>query len=105
MTDKEYQKKYGLAEGEYASMLEAQGGVCVICGRPPVRIPLHVDHHHQCGRYPRWKRASVRGLLCNHCNRGLLHERPDLLRKAADYFEAHLQVCPVRLRDAERAAA
>ena len=37
------------------------------------------------------KSDSVRGLLCHRCNRAmiLLRDRPDLLRKAADYLEEH----------------
>ena len=105
MTDKEYLTKYGLQPGEYQQILEAQNGRCAICGRPPAKLSLAVDHCHYCGRKKAWKRGSVRGLLCSNCNRGLLRENPDLLRKAADYFEAHRRVCPARLKEAERAAA
>jgi hypothetical protein len=56
-------KVYGLAAGEYQAMLDAQDGVCAICGKHPVTIRLAVDHDHQTGR--------VRGLLCRRCNRAL----------------------------------
>jgi hypothetical protein len=49
---------------------------CVICGSDE---PLVVDHDHKTGQ--------VRGMLCNHCNRGLGHFRddPELLEFAAMY--------------------
>lgn len=52
---------------------------CVICGSEE---PLVVDHDHMTGK--------VRGMLCNHCNRGLGHFRdsPMLLEFAAQYLYA-----------------
>jgi hypothetical protein len=52
---------------------------CVICGSED---PLVVDHDHDTG--------AVRGMLCNHCNRGLGHFRdnPILLEFAAQYLYA-----------------
>ena len=51
---------------------------CVICGSDE---PLVVDHDHKTGK--------VRGMLCNHCNRGLGHFRddPELLQFAAIYLQ------------------
>lgn len=50
---------------------------CVICGDEG---PLVVDHCHETGQ--------IRGMLCNHCNRGLGHFRddPTLLEFAAEYL-------------------
>jgi hypothetical protein len=52
---------------------------CVICGE---QGPLVVDHDHRTGQ--------IRGMLCNHCNRGLGHFRddPTLLEFAAQYLYA-----------------
>jgi hypothetical protein len=53
---------------------------CVICGSEE---SLVVDHCH--------KTNTIRGMLCNHCNRGLGHFRddPDLLEFARIYLLAN----------------
>lgn len=53
---------------------------CLICNSDE---KLVVDHNHISGK--------VRGMLCNHCNRGLGHFRdnPDTLQKAIDYLKSH----------------
>ena len=48
---------------EYNAMLAAQHGGCALCGAPPTRNRLAVDHDHETGR--------VRGILCMPCNRTL----------------------------------
>ena len=52
---------------------------CVICGSEE---KLVVDHDHKTGQ--------IRGMLCNHCNRGLGHFKDDpmLLEFAAQYLYA-----------------
>ena len=59
--------------------LKATTKECVICG---AEENLVVDHDHGTG--------AVRGMLCNHCNRGLGHFRDDpvLLEFAAQYLYA-----------------
>lgn len=59
--------------------LKASTTECAICGN---QEQLVVDHDHNTGK--------VRGLLCNHCNRGLGHFRDDpmLLEFAAQYLYA-----------------
>lgn len=55
---------------------------CVICGSVE---DLVVDHCH--------KTNVVRGMLCNHCNRGLGHfkDDPELLEFARMYLLGHSQ--------------
>jgi hypothetical protein len=59
--------------------LKSEVKECVICGDTG---PLVVDHDHKTG--------AIRGLLCNHCNRGLGHFRdnPELLEFARMYLLA-----------------
>jgi hypothetical protein len=73
---------WGLSDGEYDSMLEAQGGGCAICGETcKSGRSLAVDHDHASGQ--------IRGLLCGDCNRaiGMMADSPERLRSAADYVE------------------
>lgn len=83
-------KRYGISAQEADLMLEAQGGLCAICGVAPAR---HVDHDHTTG--------AVRELLCFNCNGGLgqFKDDPAVLRAAADYVERH------RARQAAEATA
>lgn len=74
---------YGIAHGTYDTMLAAQDGKCAICetSEPGTRLArFHIDHCHTS--------EVVRGLLCEHCNRGLGHfkDSPALMRRAADYL-------------------
>lgn len=76
-------RAYGISFNEYQRQLEAQKGVCAICGEPePTKgRSLAVDHCHATG--------AVRGLLCRPCNTSLgqMRDRPNLLRAAASYLE------------------
>jgi hypothetical protein len=73
-------KNYGISAEEYAAMLAAQHGLCAICGKPPGRKRLAVDHDHETG--------GIRLLLCEYCNPGLgfFKHNPDLLRAAIAYL-------------------
>jgi len=64
---------------EQLKSIKADIKECIICGDEG---PLVVDHDHVTGQ--------VRGMLCNHCNRGLGHFRdsPMLLEFAAQYLYA-----------------
>lgn len=77
-------RKFGLTTEQYEAMLDEQDGVCFLCRRPPREgVSLHVDHHHGTN--------AVRRLLCFECNGGLgqFRDDPELLRRAADYLDAH----------------
>ena len=73
-------RNYGIEVEEYDEMLEAQGGVCAICGGEAHREFFDVDHCHETGR--------VRGLLCASCNMGLgkFRDDPKILQNAIDYL-------------------
>lgn len=69
--------------------MAAQGGLCLICKKPPRHKStltdeiqrFHVDHDHRTGK--------IRGLLCGTCNRmlGQAQDDPAVLRAGADYLE------------------
>lgn len=85
-------RTYGITATEWAARVEAQGGVCAICGKLPrgranggarEDLPVaafHVDHDHATGR--------VRGLLCGNCNTalGLFGDDVDTLLAAVEYL-------------------
>ncbi len=84
--DREYhlKKQFGLTQAEYEQRLEAQGGGCAVCGHPPGKTSLHVDHDHDTG--------AIRGLLCMRCNNalGLFREQPRLLENGMRYVDGDL---------------
>lgn len=69
---------YGIELGEYLAMREAQQGACAVCSR--MDQLLVVDHDHRTG--------TIRGLLCNRCNRAIGHllDSPGVCRAAAEYL-------------------
>lgn len=71
---------YGISAQVVAELLKRP---CEVCGATEQGKRVHVDHDHQSG--------VVRGVLCHHCNLalGLSRERPEVLRKLADYIETH----------------
>jgi len=77
-------RDFGIDIEQYESMVEAQGGLCAICGNCDPSFSLAVDHNHDTGK--------VRGLLCSNCNNGLgrFKDDPDRLRRAADYLNSHI---------------
>lgn len=77
-------KMYNITLEDYDALFQLQGGVCAICGKPETSSKasnLAVDHNHTNG--------SIRGLLCNKCNRGLGYFEDDatILSKAIEYLK------------------
>jgi hypothetical protein len=79
------EREYGLSHDEFLALIEAQGGVCAICGNTEdsrVARQLSVDHDHDTG--------AIRGLLCNRCNPMLGYARDNIavLKAAIAYLES-----------------
>ena len=73
-------RKYGLSSAAYTVLSEGQQHCCAICGKPPQRKFLEVDHCHRTN--------YVRGLLCRRCNLGLkeFDDNIERLLKAVEYL-------------------
>lgn len=84
-------RSFGITLEDYNRMLEAQNGVCAICGKSEIIIDkrisklraLTVDHNHKTGK--------VRGLLCARCNQalGLFKENSDVCFIAGKYLQKY----------------
>jgi len=80
-------KSYGMTYEQYLSLLIDQSYSCKICARQlevggAKTLRPHVDHCHSSG--------SVRGILCNSCNRalGYFKDNTQTLANAIKYLEA-----------------
>ena len=83
--------RYHITEAEYDALLAKQGGRCLICGRPPAKRRLSVDHDHRTG--------EVRGLLCFWDNRFLvpaIEKHPQRVERAIRYLARKLKKPPTR---------
>jgi hypothetical protein len=86
-------RKFGITPEEYVTLLEAQNGLCALCGKPPsesltdnrgrTKPPLCVDHDHDTG--------EIRGLLHYECNAalGLLGDSVEIVQMALEYLRDH----------------
>jgi hypothetical protein len=65
---RDLERRYGLTLDQYVELLEAQGGVCAVCHKPPRHgEPLVVDHDHDT--------LTIDGLAHGSpCNRRLLQQ-------------------------------
>lgn len=82
----------GATKTLYDKLLIQQGGVCAICGNPPRKRKLALDHDHQTGH--------IRGILCFRCNYGLswfewFNKTADRLERTLQYLQGHLIAIPV----------
>jgi hypothetical protein len=78
-------RTYNITEADYLKLLIEQEGACAICRGDQVRRKyFDVDHFDR-----EDGSIQVRGLLCGYCNKALggFEERPELLRRAAEYLE------------------
>lgn len=81
-------KDFDMTPEDYKKMLDKQKGVCAICNQPETTVrcdkvqSLSVDHCHATG--------TIRGLLCNSCNRALgkFNDNVLVLRRAIAYLES-----------------
>jgi len=79
---------HGITPEDYDEMLDAQNGVCAICGKQETAVNntgktvkrLAVDHDHDTG--------AIRGLLCTRCNTaiGCLLEDEEIILGALSYI-------------------
>jgi Recombination endonuclease VII len=78
---------YGMEMDEYDELVSSQKGRCASCKK---KTKLVVDHISGT--------LLIRGLLCNHCNRGLglFKHDPSILRAAANYLEKEIAFVGVR---------
>jgi hypothetical protein len=80
-------RRFGLTPADYVAILQAQGGVCHVCSKPPKGQRLCIDHDHALPE----GRAAVRGLLCRDCNYSRLprfEENVAMLQRAISYLTA-----------------
>ena len=81
--EKNYRAKYGITVEKFNEMLNAQHGVCKICGKVNGANHLAVDHCHDTGK--------VRDLLCTKCNLTIEHieNAAAPVGKYIEYIERH----------------
>lgn len=85
---------YGLTLQEFYVLLDAQGGVCAICGTSEAggKGRFHVDHDHACCPGRKSCGVCIRGLLCSRCNQKLgVHEQRDWTVLADGYLSRFLR--------------
>jgi len=97
---------------EYEHRLVEQGGVCALCGKPPVDPQSDSDYDPKDSGGPAWSRSRlvpdhdhetgvIRGLIHSSCNLmiGQAKDSPTLLELAAQYLRKHLDSCLAKAVD------
>lgn len=84
--ERNLQREHSLSLDEYDKIFDKQNGVCAICGNPPEKKRLAVDHCHRTGK--------IRGLLCTRCNIGLDYFKDSIfnLASAIKYLEQNIVI-------------
>jgi hypothetical protein len=80
--DSYLRKEYGITLEQWLLLLDAQDGLCAVCGRAPKHNKFTVDHCHKTHR--------VRALVCVYCNTHILPivERfPEWVKRAFTYLQ------------------
>lgn len=81
---------YGLPDGFYDALYEAQGGRCAWCGKASGKTKkLAVDHDHSCCPGSTSCGKCARGLLCAPCNTFLgyqMGDNPETIKRGARYL-------------------
>jgi hypothetical protein len=84
-------KTYGLPDGFYEALYEAQGGRCAWCNLAMGKAKrLAVDHDHACCPGSTSCGKCARGLLCGPCNQFIsfrMKDDPEAIRRGARYLE------------------
>lgn len=91
MRERALWRKFKKTQEQYDELLEAQGGVCASCFRPPSeKRRLAWDHDHFCCPGENTCGDCIRGLLCTNCNLIIGKIELDLFDPQIKYLEAWL---------------
>ena len=76
-------KEFGMSLAQFEEMKSKQGNRCAICGNPPKKRALAIDHDHSTGK--------IRGMLCYPCNvvLGLVSDSIVTLDRMIEYLKKH----------------
>lgn len=86
--------KYGISRLYWLDLIASQGWRCAVCHKSKAK--WNTDHEHVPGwskREPEERARYVRGILCWHCNRHVVHSNLSAAdgRRLAEYLEVYEQ--------------